>query len=225
MVNLLSRVFGEKTPKKPKKPIAEMSLSELIEFIGSGKEGYDRLDIVKVARRFTDIALFDHGVSDGERKSALRLSEELDADLEQAYRGNPDALKAYQEARAHHRDSARQIGYGSLLWKMKDENVEPANLVRFMALEEHAKLLPAYLEMMEPNIIQEIRGPLLDELSRARARGDERPIDVLCRLASDDNGVLSHLLGGTQLSALRRAKEEPGPAELVLRNLCVSSYR
>jgi hypothetical protein len=218
-MSLLSRMFGRRDPEKP---IGEMSLAELIGVMRQGKGGMPARDLIEVSRRVTDIALFEHGVSDVERSIALELLPALDDDIEAGLRNESGAWEAYKEAAIFHRSGARHCGYGSLQWKMDEEGVEAAEVIPFIARADHAELLPAFLEMLEPDVIRDIRGALLNELAAIRARNGERPLDVLSRLASGDDGALTQLLDGTQLGALRRAQMEPEIATEVLRGLGVS---
>lgn len=217
-MSLFSRMFGNKGPRKP---IDEMSFLEIAQLIEQNAKSMLAKDLIAVARRVTDIALFDHGVTDQDRILALELLPSLDADIEASLKDEPEAWEAYQDAIHHHRGCARHYGYGSLQWKMDEEGIELAEVIPFIARADHAELLPALLEMMEPVVIRDIRGSLLSELATARARQGERPLDVLNRLASDDDGALTLLLDGTQLGALRRAQAEPGVAEAVLAELGV----
>lgn len=222
-MNLLSKMFGG---RKPQKPIAEMALVEVVSLVQAHKS-LAADDAIAAARRLTDIAMFEHGVSDVERQFALALIPGLDAAIETALQQESGvyeayiAFQAYLEAAAHHRGTARYYGYASLKWKMDEEGIEAAEVIPFMARADHADLLPTCLEMFEPDDIRDIRGALLTELATARAQQGERPLDVLNRLASGDDGALSLLLDGIQLGALRRAQSEPEVAEAVLSELGV----
>ena len=198
-----------------------MTLTEVIGFIRPHNESLAAKDAIAAARRLTDIAFFEHGVSNEEREFALGLIPALDADIEAALKDEPGAFEAYQEAVAYHRGNARHCGYGSLQWMMDEQGVEAAEVIPFMAREEHAELLPALLEMFEPEFIRDIRPALLTELATARADPGESPVDVLSRLASGEDGALTLLLDGTQLGAIRRAQSEPEAAETVLMELGV----
>ncbi len=218
-MSLIGRLFGRKGPRKP---IGEMSFLEIAHLIKANPESMAANDLIKVARRLTDIALFDHGVTDQERVLALELLPAVDADIEAGLKAESGAWEAYQDAVAHHRGTARHFGFGSLQWKMDEEGVEAAQVIPFIARADHAELLPALLEMFEPENIRDIRPALLTELASARARDRERPLDVLSRLAASDDGALTQLLDGRQLGALRRAQAEPEAAKEVLRGLGVT---
>lgn len=216
-MSLLSRMFRRKGPGKP---IEEMSLAEVIEMVRDGRAMTAR-ELIDVARRVTDIAFFDHGISDQDRAVALELLPSLDADLEASLKAEPGAWEGYKEAAAHHRGTARHYGYGSLQWLMDEQGVESAEVIPFIAREEHAHLLPALLEMMEPDVIYSIRTLLIGELAKARAQEGEQPAAVLNRLATSGDGALTLLLEGRQLGAISRLHVDPNSAEAVLAELGV----
>lgn len=218
-MSLLSRIFGR---KEPEKPIDEMSLAEVAAFLQGGSPEKPAGELIAVARRVTDLALFEHGLAEGEREVALRLLPALDADIEAGLQGEPGAFEAYQEAAEYHRGNARHCGYGSLHWLMEERGTTAAEVIPFIAREEHAELLPAYLEMMEPDVIHQMRTALLKELATSRARDGERPAQVFHRLATTGDGALTLLLDGRHLGAISRADREPEAAESTLRELGIT---
>ena len=211
-------MFGRKGPTKP---IDEMSLAEVAQLIRSEAGGMDASQLIAIARRVTEIALFEHGITDEERSIAIRLLPALDDDIRTGLAQKPGAWEAYQEAGDYHRAQARHYGYGSLQWMMDERGTEAAEVIPFIAREDHADLLPAYLEMMEPDVIHSIRGALVRELSRARAQEGEQPVATLNRLATSGDGALTLLLDGRQLGAIERAHVDPDTAETVLTELGV----
>lgn len=218
-MSLLGRIFGRKGATKP---IEEMTLLEVVDFLRAAHAtDLTAEHAIAAAKRVTEIALFDHGMSDEERAIALEVLAGLDEDIEAALAPNPGAWESYQEAVAFHRGEARHYGYGSLQWIMDERGTEAAEVIPFIAREEHANLLPAFLEMMEPDVIQSIRSALVGEISRARAQDGERPADTLNRLATNGDGALTLLLDGRQLGAIGRAHVDPETAETVLTELGV----
>jgi hypothetical protein len=211
-------MFGR---KEPPKPIEEMSLAEVADLIRSEAEEIDVSKLIAIARRVTDIALFEHGITDEERSVAIRLLPALEDDIRTGLAGAPGGWEAYQEAADYHRGQAVHYGYGSLQWIMDERGTEAAEVIPFIARQDHADLLPAYLEMMEPDVIHSIRGALVGELSRARAQDGEAPIGTLNRLATNGDGALTLLLDGRQLGAIGRAHVDPETAETVLTELGV----
>jgi hypothetical protein len=213
-------MFGR---KEPGKPIDEMSLTEVVELIRANRGEMLAPALISLAQRVTDIALFEHGMSDQERAIALELLPALDADIESVLQHEHGAWEAYRAAAVHHRDEARYYGVGSLQWLMDERGTEAAEVIPFIARKEHAELLPAYLEMMEPDVIYSIRNLLIGELAKARAREGELPVDVLNRLATGDDGALTLLFDGRQLGAISRAHIDRATAEAVLAELGVQS--
>jgi hypothetical protein len=218
-MSLFSRLFGR---GEPEKPIEEMSIPEIAEFLQRMSEPMPAKELIHVARRVADIALFERDVPERERAVALNLLPALDADIEAGLAAQPGAVEAYRDAVLVHRGAARHYGFGSLQWLMDERAMQPAEVIPFLARVEHAELLPAYLEMLEPEVIHEIRGTLLQEMSAARGRDGERPIDALSRLATNGDGALTMLLDGRQLGALVRARVHPEAAHAMLAELGVS---
>jgi hypothetical protein len=212
-------MFGR---KEPQKLIEEMSLAEVIGLLGGGR-ALSGHELISVVRRVTNIAYFDHGITDQERAVALELLPRLDADVESSVKTEAGAWEGYQEAAAAHRGQIPFYGYGSLQWILDERGTTAEEVIPFIAREEHAALLPTFLEMMEPDVIYSIRHLLVAELSRARARDGERPLDVLNRLVTSDDGALTLLLDGRQLGAIGRAHLDPDTAGAVLAELGVEN--
>lgn len=214
-MSIFSRLFGG----GKRKPIEEMSFWEVADFIKRNPNDIPADDLIAAARRLTDIAMFDHASSDQERALALEVLPAIDRDIEQGFRDKPEAWEAYLEAVSHHRGQARHFGYGSLQWRMDEAGLEAAEVLPFLARKEHAELLPAFLEMLEPDDVLQIRSALIGELARARSEGDGGTLEVLHRLATTGDGALTLLLDGRQLGAIARAPADPGAAEAVLAEL------
>lgn len=207
---------------RSKKPVEEMSLVEIAAFIRSNQDDMPARGLIQVSERLTEIAFFDHETTNDERLLALELIPAVDTDIETGLADNPEALQSYREAVEFHRGAIRHSGYGSLHWIMEENQVEAGEVIPFIAASEYAQLLPAYLEMMEPAIILQIRSALLQQLAASRATPDERPLATLNRLANSGDGSLTLLLDGRQLGAISRAHRDPATGEAVLVELGVS---
>lgn len=213
-MKFLSKLF-----RKPLPPIEEMSLVELAAFFKSKKGDREVQELIQISRRLSELAYFEKGVPLEERAAALEIAEALDQDILQGLADNPAGCEAYIDAASFHRSQARLYGFGSLQWKMDEEGVEAGEVIAFMARSDHAALLPDYLEMLDPDVIEEVRGALLNELSAARAQDGEDQIRVLCRLANSGDGALPMLLKGDELSAFRNAMDDPARARAVATDL------
>jgi hypothetical protein len=81
----------------------------------------------------------------------------------------------------------------------------------------------AYLEMLEPELITQIRGALLRSMSVARAEIGEAPAAVLQRLAVTNDGAMTMLLGGDELAIFRSAVANPAEAERLMASLGIGA--
>ena len=197
----------------------KMSITQIVAGIQDTQENLTVDDMVALARRLTEIAMFDHGVSDEDRVVAFELRPAIDAEIEEALKDDPAALEAYQDAATYHRSTARHVGYGSLHWLLEEQNIPAAEVIDFISREEAAELLPEYLEMMDPETIKAIRPAVLDALGRLRAKDGADKLATLHRLAGENDGALMLLLTGDELIALREADRPEGRARTVLRRL------
>lgn len=124
--------------------------------------------VTGIMRRLYDLALVDHHISDEERNIALTLAGALEADVEVGLQGNPEGLKSFREAVTYHKESARRCGFGSLQWKIEERGIPAADIIEFIAREEHSALLPAFLEMLGPDVIRKTRTEILNAMVAAR---------------------------------------------------------
>lgn len=200
-----------------------MTLFELMDYLKATKGDVQVNLLIQVSRRLSDLAYYEPSIAHEQRESALRLAEAIDDDITAGLSNEPEKLEAYFDAVEFHRGNARHHGYGSLHWRMEERGIEGAGVIEFMALKEHAELLPAYLEMMEPDVIGQTRGALLQSMSVARAEDDEAPIAVLQRLAVTNDGAMTMLLTGEELTILREADTRPEEASNVLASLGLES--
>jgi hypothetical protein len=199
-----------------------MKLEEVMRFLWKNQKSINARQLIEVANRLAHIGLFERDVPDAEREAALKLLPGIDADIETALKDNPVALAAYKQAAADHRGRAPHLGVGSLLHKMQQQGVGQNEVIAFITRPEHAELLPAYLAMLEPDTIRDVRAELLQALSSARGVEGEGPLQVLNRLANSKDGSLALLLDGRQLGAISRAHHDPQSGEAILYELGVS---
>ncbi len=213
-MKFLANLFG-----KPQPPIDEMSLMEVAAFLKSKKGERKVKELILVSQRLSELAYFEKVTPIEEREAALKIVHALDDDILKGLEENPEGREAYIEAASFHRAQARLYGFGSLQWKMDEEDIEASEVVAFMARSDHAALLPDYLEMLEPEVIEQVRSAVIKEMSSARAKDGEDKVDVLCRLANSDDGAMSMLLNGDQLSAFRNANKDRDIAKAVALDL------
>ncbi len=220
-MSFFRRMFGGGSqPARPS--IEEMTIMEVFEFLRTTEgEGGRADEMIAAFRRLTELALFEHDIPDAHRNAALEVATSLHTDIQAALANNPDALKAFEEAADFHLSEARHCGYGSLHWQMEEQGIEAAEVIEFIARPEHAELLPAYLEMMEPEVIAQVRAGVLSAMARSRAVDGEEPLATLHRLTTANDGAMTMLLSGPELSAVRNASDNRDGAIAVLRDIGV----
>lgn len=220
-MSFFRRVFGSKADP-PRRALHEMTIPELFAFLREGGErARPATEMIAAFRRLTDLALFEHGVPSAERDAALDVAAAIHSDIQASMAEDPEALAAFEEAADFHLNQARLHGYGSLHWLMEEQQVESAQVIDFIATPEHAERLPAYLEMIEPEVISEIRAALLAAMARLRAADGETAVATLARLALENDGAITMLLSGPELSAISRGAAEVDGGLAVLRAIGV----
>ncbi len=220
-MSFFRRMFGAQ-PRSPRPPIEHMTINQAFEYLRAGSGTHAVSDLIAVFRRVSDLALFEPGISDSERNAALEVATALHTDIQTGLANDPPALTAFEEAADFHLHGARTHGYGSLHWKMQEQEVGPSEVIAFIALPEHAELLPDYLEMLEPEDIAEIRQALLSSMANLRANEGELPLLALGRLAATNDGAMTMLLSGPELSALVQMPNDQEHAASVLREIGIN---
>jgi hypothetical protein len=220
-MSFFRRMFGDRSePARP--PIDEMTIMQVFDFLRTaGGAGGKASEMIAAFRRLTELALFEHGIPDAERNAALEVATSLHTDIQAVLANDPEGLNAFEEAADFHLSHARHSGYGSLHWLMEEQGIGAAEVIEFIARPEHVELLPAYLEMMEPEVIAQIRAGLLWAMGRSRAADGEDPVAALNRLAATNDGAMTMLLSGPELSAIRNASDNLQTAIAVLRDIGV----
>lgn len=180
--------------------------------------------IISVVRRLYDLAFFERAVSDEERDLALSIAIETQVDVEAALANEPDSLAAFSEAVAYQKERARHCGVGSLQWKLEEESIPTNGIIAFVAREEHAQLLPAFLEMMEVDVIEKIRSTLLNAMVDACSLSEQSSLEFLTGLALARDQRLVIQLDSDELRILCEAETDPVAAqELVLQLLTATT--
>lgn len=194
-----------------------LTLSETLDYMESALATDPTAEkAVGVMRRLYDLAFFEHRLSDEERHLALSMAGAVEADIDTALQDNAEGLASFRQAVAHHKERARHCGVGSLQWKLEEQAVPASELIEFVAREEHADLLPAFLEMLEPSIISEIRREVLKALVAARAHQGSSATQILSGMAITPYAALTILLDPDEVRVLREIDQDrPGAERLV----------
>ena len=196
--------------------VDSLNLHETVAYVSTLLGGESTKKVIAAMQRLYDIAFFQHGLPDEKRSAALSLAGGLEADLEAALGDNPEGLDAFQEAVSYQKERARHCGCGSLYWVMEEQNIPAESIIQFIAQDQYKDLLPAYLEMMEPDAIVQIRRVLVPELIRARCRDGESSIRVLHNLAVAGDRTLEMLFDPADIKILLNADADPAAAEEIV---------
>lgn len=181
-----------------------LKLSETLDYMGSilGTDPTAK-KAINIVRRLYDLAFFEHQLSPEERQLALSMAGAVEADVEAALQDNPESLSSFHQAVNYQKVRARHCGVGSLQWKLDEQEVPAAELVEFIVREEYAELLPAFLEMLEPELMAEIRTEILKALVAARKRHGQSALQILSGLADAPYEALTILLDPFEIQVLR----------------------
>lgn len=153
----------------PAKPIAEMSLHEVIATI-QAHPGTAPFAVVRDAfRRFYTIACFDHGVPDVDRATAMKLAAALKGDIESLLSSKPDALAAFCKAVDFEREAAAKAGVGSLVWLIDEHEIPGEDIIPFIMKPENGHKLAEYLSIIPPATIEGTRFHMVRELVMQRS--------------------------------------------------------
>lgn len=153
----------------PEKPIAEMSLHEVMAAIHAQPAVAPFAVVRDAFRRFYAIAFFDHGVSDADRATATKLAAAFKENIESILSDKPDALKAFHKALDFERQSAAKAGVGSLVWFIDEHKISDRDIIPFIMKPENGHKLADYLSMSPPATVDGIRPHMLRELLMQRS--------------------------------------------------------
>jgi hypothetical protein len=120
-----------------------------------------------LSKRLIEIALYDNHVPTKQRENALARLETINLIVTSGFKDKPDVIALYQEANRYIIEEARQIGFGTLAWMVKELNItSDEELVRFLSLPENASQLENFLSMLGPE------GEVLRSTIAKRAQGN-----------------------------------------------------
>lgn len=172
-------------------------------------------ELIGFYRRLVDIAWFDNHVSDEHRQLAEKTLTVLKTDILASM--EPEAQKAFIEASDNQMEGIPFFGQGSLQWIMQEQGVTAAELVDFIVRPEFAHLLPTHLTMLEDDVLNNIRYPVLRSLIKARrTTSDQSDTRSLFRLLQHGDRAIDILLKADELKTLRGAEKDYPSAEAVV---------
>lgn len=194
--------------------VDSLTLAETLDYMGSilGDDPTAK-KAIGIMRRLYDLAFFEHRLSTEERQLALSMAGAVEADIESALQDNEESLTSFRQAVNYQKERARHCGFGSLQWKLDEQEIPAVDLVEFIVREEYADLLPAFLEMLEPQLIADIRTEILKALVATRAHRRQSAVQILSELAVVPYAALTILLDPSEIQVLRRTDTDLPAAE------------
>ena len=145
-----------------------MSLDQILEYSNNLPETTTIGTLVRITQRLWDIAFFDHHIPIQKRRTAIRILEPLIKDVEDGLKNNPDTLRTYKQANKAKEAEIAYFGYGSLKWKIEENNIPPEQLVRYIMTIENAPLLNNYFELLGEQAKKKAMPALIRELIYSR---------------------------------------------------------
>lgn len=85
---------------------------------------------------------------------------------------------------------------------LDEQKIPAAELVEFIVREEYADLLPAFLEMLEPQLIVDNRIEILKALVAARGHQGQSAVQILSEMAVAPYEALTILLSPAEIHVL-----------------------
>ena len=141
-----------------------MSLDQIVAYVKNLPENTKGGTFVKLTERLWDIAFFDHHIPIQKRRTAISVLEALIKDVEKAFNNYPDTLRLYRQANKLKEDEISYFGYGSLQWKIEENNIPPDQVHRYIMTIENAPLLNNYFEHLGEKTKEKAMPALIREL-------------------------------------------------------------
>jgi hypothetical protein len=110
---------GQIDAKPAQRPVAEMSLAEVLGFL-QGLAQATFQDINQAYSRLIAIGLFEHGYSDADRDTALGIAETVKVQILTTLADHPDLKAEFEQAAAMQIGQARYHGIGSDAWRAEE---------------------------------------------------------------------------------------------------------
>lgn len=152
--SILLRLLGNKNmPRLQTKPIAEMSYSDIAEYMvkidGATAAHYGG----SLTHRLYEIAMIDNHIPHAHREGALQFLQIIKGTMEKYFADSPEALKNYREANAEMEGGAKKFGFGSLAWLLvENANQSDEQFEDFVTRPEHAHLLDDFYCCVSPEV-------------------------------------------------------------------------
>ncbi|MBX3348860.1 MAG: hypothetical protein KF747_08940 [Nitrospira sp.] len=158
MMTFLKSLLGATTHKEPsvdKKTFTTMSVDDIVGFLTNKKDAsFHTGELIGCLQRLYEIALLENFIPDQKREMALKLAGVVTKQLEDAWAGDTKAIETLRAANDTMVESAKVYGYGSLIWKIKEEQIHDDNVIAYAMKPEHRNLVPNFLSAIGDELKQ-----------------------------------------------------------------------
>ena len=208
--------YAHLTEARTTKPVEDMSFEEVLEYIENSPSNVGMDVMGALTQRLYKIAYFDNHVPLEHRNGAVKLLESIKATVEDTLKDNLQGLKAYQDAYTTQEEAIPYVGYGSLAWMMKEQDIKDQDVISFVMKPEHAHLLQNFLVVMGDERVVELKSILLKEFVYTRRNKEVNSVNTIHGAVSDGDEAAKALLGPQEFSALLQADVDYHSARDVL---------
>jgi len=157
---MLKNLFS-RSGKLADKPIEEMSVNEVFRYVEALNKAMPTRRMIALFRRLFWIAFYHHHVPSADRKKAFAFSQILGDSIEKAIGDQPEALKAFREARSYEKENVDRLGVGSLIWLIEEQAIPAHEVALFMMRPEHGHLLKDALDALGPEEAAKLKPELV----------------------------------------------------------------
>lgn len=177
--------------------------------------------ITALIRRFLGIGLLDNHVSDEDRSAALKLAQTLTADFETSFSNLPNAIAALKAANDEMFAIARSAGYGSLVWRLKEDSVSGPDTIPYVMKPEHRHLIPDFLRVIGPEATQNAKRHMVRQMVLQHSYSGYNAVIILHGLVAKGDKAAVALFTPEECNALLNvpANYDAGRRVLVAVNL------
>lgn len=218
ITNLNSSLLAQSTGSEPNiSSIETMSLEQILAYIKNLPKNTELRNVITITERLYNIAYFDHHIDIRERNVAIKLLDPLKKDVEEVLKNNPVALEAYREANKLNDDRILYVGYGSLSWKIKENNISADQVISYMMRKDNGPLLKRFLETLEDKVKKDSMTALIKELIYSRQYEHiQNAVLILHGLAAQGDLATKAVFTDKDFTSLMRASSDYKNARDVL---------
>lgn len=206
MMKFVKSLLGATTHKQPsvdKNTFTTMSVDDIVGFITNRKDASFHTDeLIGCLQRLYEIGLLENFIPDQKREVALKLAAVVTKQLEDIWAGDTKSIEALKAADDAMAESAKVHGYGSLIWKIKEEQVPDDHVIAYAMKPEHRDLVPNFLSAIGDELKQKGKREYIRQLILSEDYEGGNAVIMLHGLAAKGDRALAALVTPAELSAL-----------------------